>query len=151
MSLKTLTRANFRFLDNLPISQFILNFLRPHKTKNITDTIVYDSYVRKKQRAGFMGWRGEGRGNRCIVLCTADVACLPLATPNPFPSHILSSAKFFFFFKFCNQDVSSMTPSLQMKPCTELSTVLSTLRRVCKDGQLVCWKLQISEGLRNNP
>lgn len=62
-----LTRANFRFLDNLPISQFILNFVRPHKTKNITDTIVYDSYVRKKQRAGFMGWRGEGRGNRCIV------------------------------------------------------------------------------------
>lgn len=56
MSLKTLTRANFRFLDNLPISQFILNFVRPHKTKNITDTIVYDSYVRKKQRAGFMGW-----------------------------------------------------------------------------------------------
>lgn len=51
--MKTLTRANFRFLDDLPISQFILNFVRPHKTKNITDTIVYE-----KKRAGFMG---EGR------------------------------------------------------------------------------------------
>lgn len=61
MSLKTLTRANFRFLDNLPISQFILNFVRPHKTKNITDTIVYVSYARKKiKRAGFMGWMGRG-------------------------------------------------------------------------------------------
>lgn len=61
MSLKTLTRANFRFLDNLPISQFILNFVRPHKTKNITDTIVYVSYARKKiKQAGFMGWRGRG-------------------------------------------------------------------------------------------
>lgn len=91
MSLKTLTRANFRFLDNLPISQFILNFVRPHKTKNITDTIVYDSYVRKKTTGWFHGLDGEGRGKQmhCIMYRTADVACLPLATPKPFPSHSL--------------------------------------------------------------
>lgn len=59
MSLKTLTRANFRFLDDLPISQFILNFVRPHKTKNITDTIVYVSYARKKT-GWFHGLEGGG-------------------------------------------------------------------------------------------
>lgn len=54
----------------------------------------------------------------CIMYRTADVACLPLATPNPFPSHILSGAKFFFFFNF-NQNVSSMTPSLQTRSLNE--------------------------------
>lgn len=98
MSLKTLTRANFRFLDNLPISQFILNFVRPHKTKNITDTIVYDSYVRKKTTGWFHGLDGEGRGKQmhCIMYRTADVACLPLATPKPFPSHSLQCQVHFF-------------------------------------------------------
>lgn len=120
MSLKTLTRANFRFLDNLPISQFILNFVRPHKTKIITDTIVYDSYVRKKTTGWFHGLDGEGRGKQmhCIMYRTADVACLPLATPKPFPSHSLQCQDL-FFFKFCNQDVSSMTPSLQTRSLNE--------------------------------
>lgn len=118
MSLKTLTRANFRFLDNLPISQFILNFVRPHKTKHITDTIVYDSYVRKKQRAGFMGWRGRERVTDVLYNVQQTwlaylwrLQTLFQATFSPAPSS--------FFFKFCNQDVSSMTPSLQTRSLNE--------------------------------
>lgn len=114
MSLKTLTRANFRFLDNLPISQFILNFVRPHKTKNITDTIVYE-----KNRAGFMGWRGrEGvtdvlyNVQRTWLAYLWRLQTLFQATFSPAPS-------FWFFFKFCNQDVSSMTPSLQTRSLNE--------------------------------
>lgn len=120
MSLKTLTRANFRFLDNLPISQFILNFVRPHKTKNITDTIVYVSYARKKiKRAGFMGWMGRGGVTDALYYVQQTWLAYLWRLQTLFQATFCPAPSFLFFFKFCNQDVSSMTPSLQTRSLNE--------------------------------